>query len=39
MALGSGLIIQSLIDPDAIPADHFGRAMTTLMGPELPEGS
>ena len=39
MALGSGLIIQSLIDPDAIPADLFGRAMTTLMGPDLPEGS
>lgn len=31
MALGSGLIIQSIIDPDAIAPDLFGRAMTTLI--------
>lgn len=31
MALGSGLIIQSIIDPDAVPEDLFGRTMTVLL--------
>lgn len=31
MALGSGLIIQSVIDPEAVAADVFGRTMTRLL--------
>lgn len=31
MALGSGLIIQTIIDPDAVPPDLFARTMTTLI--------
>jgi hypothetical protein len=31
MALGSGLIIQSVIDPEAVAPDLFGRAMGALL--------
>lgn len=31
MALGSGLIIQSLIDPEAVSPDLFGRTMARLL--------
>ncbi len=33
MALGTGLIIQSIIDPGAVAGDLFGRAMSALLGP------
>jgi AcrR family transcriptional regulator len=36
MALGTGLVIQSIIDPDAVAEDLFGRAMGALLGSSGP---